>query len=88
MIVCHCNVILRAEILTVAETLLAADPGAPLEPRHIYRELEKRGRCCGCYPTVMKIIDDFLTAATVAGDEGQRLTVADALSKTISHPSS
>jgi bacterioferritin-associated ferredoxin len=63
VIVCHCNVILKREIEGAVRSLLAADPSAPLEPQHVYRELEKRGRCCGCFPTVTAIVSQLLTNA-------------------------
>lgn len=63
MIVCHCNVILRTEIEEAVRRLLAADPGAPLEPQFVYRELRKRGRCCGCFPTVTAIVAELLADA-------------------------
>lgn len=63
MIVCHCNVILKRDIEDAVRRLLAADPGAPLEPAHVYRELQKRGRCCGCFPTVRSIVREVLEDA-------------------------
>lgn len=63
MIVCHCNVILRKEIQEAARSILARDPAGGLEPQQIYRELQKRGRCCSCFPTVAAIVDDLLASA-------------------------
>lgn len=63
MIVCHCNIIKRAEITQAVRDILAADPSAPLEPQHIYKELQKRGQCCGCFPAVRNIVCDVLDAA-------------------------
>lgn len=63
MIVCHCNVILRAEIQDTVRTILSADPSAPLEPQYIYRELQKRGRCCSCFPSVETIVTELLEDA-------------------------
>lgn len=63
MIVCHCNVILRREVQDTVRRLLAADASAPLEPQHIYRELQKRGRCCSCFPTVTSIVSQLLADA-------------------------
>ncbi|WMS43039.1 (2Fe-2S)-binding protein [Acuticoccus sp. MNP-M23] len=63
MIVCHCNVILRAEVEDAARQILAADPGASLEPQSIYRAIQKRGRCCSCFPSVARIVSELLTQA-------------------------
>ncbi|WP_244606467.1 (2Fe-2S)-binding protein [Arsenicitalea aurantiaca] len=56
MLVCHCNVIAEREIRQVIRAFLKADPWAVIVPAKIYRELGKRGRCCGCFPNVVDII--------------------------------
>ncbi|RAI00711.1 (2Fe-2S)-binding protein [Acuticoccus sediminis] len=63
MIVCHCNVIKRAEVQAVIRQIMADDPTQALEPHCIYRVLNKRGRCCCCFPTVCRIVDDMLADA-------------------------
>lgn len=63
MIVCHCNVILRQEVREAVRSILARDPGAPLAPQSIYRELQHRGRCCSCFPTVAAIVTELLSDA-------------------------
>lgn len=63
MIVCHCNVILRDEIRRAARRILAADPSGSLEPQSIYRELQKKGRCCSCFPTVAALVTELLGEA-------------------------
>lgn len=63
MIVCHCNVIKRAEVESAMRRLLAEDPSAPLEPQYIYKELQKRGRCCSCFPIVREIVEKLLIDA-------------------------
>ncbi|XWN29616.1 MAG: hypothetical protein ROR55_19235 [Devosia sp.] len=69
MIICHCNVILRQEIESAVCRILADDPAGRLEPQFVYRELERRGRCCGCFPTVERIVDEVLTSALSGVDE-------------------
>lgn len=56
MIVCSCNLITDREIERVIETLLRDDPYAVLTPGLIYHRLGKRGRCCGCFPQVVRIM--------------------------------
>lgn len=56
MIVCHCNVVSDREIEDVVESLLADDPWTIIVPNLVYREMEKRGRCCSCFPNVIDII--------------------------------
>jgi hypothetical protein len=62
MIVCHCNVITRAEIVSTIETMLAVDAWQLIVPLKVYHAMEKRGRCCGCLPNVIDIIVDVTTA--------------------------
>jgi bacterioferritin-associated ferredoxin len=56
MLVCHCNIITSREIEETIEQLLDADPWQLVVPAKVYRALEKRGRCCGCFPNVVDII--------------------------------
>jgi hypothetical protein len=56
MIVCHCNVIADAELIDVIDQLLAAERWQLITPVMVYHELGKRGRCCGCFPTVVDLI--------------------------------
>lgn len=63
MIVCHCNVISCGEIRQAVHRLLADDPAARLHPHDVYRALEKRGRCCGCFPSVEALVSGILEGA-------------------------
>ncbi|UOM37204.1 bacterioferritin-associated ferredoxin [Acuticoccus sp. I52.16.1] len=63
MIVCHCNIIKRTEIREAVRSILAADPSGRLEPQYVYRELQKRGRCCSCFPLVSSIVEEMLQEA-------------------------
>lgn len=61
VIVCSCNVIIRREIEAVIEEILADDPFAVLTPGLLYHRLGKRGRCCGCFPHVSRILVEHIT---------------------------
>lgn len=56
MLVCHCNVIAEKDIREVVQDFQREDPWALIVPAKVYRELGKRGRCCGCFPNVVDII--------------------------------
>ena len=56
MIVCSCNVITRRDVESVIEEILAADPYAVLTPNLLYHRLGRRGKCCGCFPHVTRIL--------------------------------
>lgn len=56
MIVCHCNLIKEAEIEETIHAMLDQDPWQLIVPLKVYHEMEKRGRCCGCFPNVVDII--------------------------------
>jgi NAD(P)H-nitrite reductase large subunit len=62
MIVCHCNVITREEIVAEIEAMLAVDEWQLIVPLKVYHAMEKRGRCCGCFPQVTAIIVDTTEA--------------------------
>lgn len=61
MIVCSCNIIRRAEIEGAILDLLERDPWKVIVPLQVYHALEKRGKCCGCFPNVVDIIIDQTT---------------------------
>lgn len=56
MIVCHCNVIHKSEIEEVITSLLDEDCWRLIVPLQVFHAMEKRGRCCGCFPGVIDII--------------------------------
>jgi hypothetical protein len=56
MIVCSCNVISEHEIEQVILDLLEEDNWRLIVPMQVYHALEKRGKCCGCFPNVVDII--------------------------------
>lgn len=56
MITCHCNYISEREIEDVVLGFLRDDPWQLVVPNKVYHEMNKRGRCCGCFPAVVDII--------------------------------
>lgn len=56
MLICHCNVIAEADIKDAIRALLAEDEWRLIVPLHVYHEMGKRGRCCGCFPNVVDVI--------------------------------
>ena len=56
MIVCHCNLITELEIEETVVAMLDADPWQLIVPAKVYHAMAKRGRCCGCFPSVVDII--------------------------------
>lgn len=61
MIVCSCNIIRRSEIEGAILGLLEDDPWQVIVPLQVYHTLEKRGKCCGCFPNVVGIIVEQTT---------------------------
>ena len=56
MITCHCNIITEAEIEQTIVSMLDADRWQLIVPAKLYHALEKRGKCCRCFPNVVDII--------------------------------
>lgn len=56
MLICHCNLITQKEIEEVIIQLLDQDPWTLIVPAKVYHTLQKRGRCCGCFPNVVETI--------------------------------
>lgn len=56
MIICHCNLISTEEIERTIIDFLDQDAWQLIVPLQVYHALEKRGRCCGCFPNVVDII--------------------------------
>ena len=56
MIVCSCNIITHRDIEVVIEEILLDDPYAVLTPNLLYHRLGRRGKCCGCFPNVSRIL--------------------------------
>lgn len=62
MIVCHCNVLKRNQIEETIVDFLDADPWRLIVPVQIYHAMNKRGRCCGCFPDVVDLIIETTAA--------------------------
>ena len=56
MLVCSCNFITDKEIVDVINSLLDEDCWQLIVPAKVYHAMQKRGRCCGCFPNVVDII--------------------------------
>jgi bacterioferritin-associated ferredoxin len=56
MLVCSCNIITEKEIRDVIVSFLDEDCWQLIVPGKVYHAMEKRGRCCGCFPNVVDII--------------------------------
>ncbi len=56
MIVCSCNVLTRARIVTAALDLAAADPARPITPGRLFRALGARPQCGTCFSVIRGII--------------------------------
>ena len=56
MMVCSCNIITDKDIRDVIISLLDEDCWQLIVPGKVYHAMQKRGRCCGCFPNVVDII--------------------------------
>lgn len=56
MLVCSCNYITDQDIREVITQLLDEDCWQLIVPAKVYHAMSKRGRCCGCFPTVVDLI--------------------------------
>ena len=56
MLVCSCNFITEKEIVDTINGLLDEDCWQLIVPAKVYHAMQKRGRCCGCFPNVADII--------------------------------
>ncbi len=56
MLVCSCNFITDREIRDVIIEMLDEDCWQLIVPAKVYHAMQKRGRCCGCFPNVVDII--------------------------------
>ncbi|MBV6658692.1 MAG: (2Fe-2S)-binding protein [Devosiaceae bacterium] len=88
MIVCHCNVITKAVIAEAIEELVADDPYRLITPGLVYRQLGKRGKCCGCFPQVVALIVDRLEQFQTSnpGYTVQRTSIAPGLQADLARP--
>ena len=73
MLVCSCNFITDKEIVDVINSLLDEDCWQLIVPAKVYHAMQKRGRCCGCFPNVVDIIirttEEYHARRDSTGDE-------------------
>ena len=73
MLVCSCNFITDKEIVDVVNSLLDEDCWQLIVPAKVYHAMQKRGRCCGCFPNVVDIIvrstEEYHAARASEGDK-------------------
>lgn len=68
MMVCSCNIITDKDIRDVIISLLDEDCWQLIVPGKVYHAMQKRGRCCGCFPNVVDIIVETTRAYHAARD--------------------
>ena len=77
MLICHCNVITEKEIEQTIIDMLDEDAWQLIVPAKVYHRLQKRGRCCGCFPnvveTIIRVTEDY-HARSEAGGGGHRFS--------------
>jgi hypothetical protein len=56
MITCQCNIITEQEIEQTIVGMLDEDCWQLIVPAKVYHAMEKRGKCCRCFPSVIDII--------------------------------
>ena len=72
MIVCHCNVLTVEDIQTTVDELLAEAPLDLITPGVVYRRLGTRGRCCGCFPLAIDVINAHIERCLATDDLPER----------------
>jgi hypothetical protein len=73
MLICHCNVITEKEIEATIVELLDQDPWNLIVPAKVYHSLQKRGRCCGCFPnvveTIIRVTEGYHSRSQASGED-------------------
>ncbi len=72
MIVCHCNVLTVEDIQGAVDELLTEMPLRVITPGLVYRRLGTRGRCCGCFPLAIDVINTHIEKRLAADDLAER----------------
>jgi hypothetical protein len=71
MLICHCNLITEKEIEATILELLQEDAWQLVVPAKVYHRMQKRGRCCGCFPnvveTIIRITEAYHSRSEVGG---------------------
>ncbi|HWK68386.1 MAG TPA: (2Fe-2S)-binding protein [Rhizobiaceae bacterium] len=73
MLICHCNLITQKEIEDTIIHLLDKDPWTLIVPAKVYHTLQKRGRCCGCFPnvveTIIRVTEEYHARSEAGGED-------------------
>lgn len=72
MIVCHCNVLTVEDIQGAVDELLTEMPLRVITPGLVYRRLGTRGRCCGCFPLAIDVINAHIEKRLATDDLAER----------------
>ena len=56
MLVCSCNFITEMDIRETIRDMLDEDCWQLIVPGKLYHAMNKKGRCCGCFPNVVDLI--------------------------------
>ena len=56
MIICQCNIISKSDVEDAVRGLLAEDAWIHLTPGTMMKALEKRGKCFGCFPSLINVM--------------------------------
>ena len=71
MLICQCNIITEKEIEQAIVALLDQDPWQLIVPAKVYHAMQKRGRCCGCFPnvveTIIRVTEDYHSRSEASG---------------------
>jgi hypothetical protein len=73
MLICHCNIITEKEIEATIIELIAQDPWSLIVPAKVYHAMQKRGRCCGCFPnvveTIIRVTETYHSRTEASGED-------------------
>jgi hypothetical protein len=73
MLICHCNIITEKEIEQTIVQLLDQDPWTLIVPAKVYHTLQRRGRCCGCFPnvveTIIRVTENYHSRSEANGED-------------------
>lgn len=58
MLVCSCNFITETDIRDAIREMLDDDCWQLIVPGKLFHAMNKKGRCCGCFPNVVDLIID------------------------------
>jgi len=56
MIVCQCNVVTQDEVESIIRNFLDEDRWQLIVPGRVFNAIDKKGRCCGCFPNIVETI--------------------------------